>query len=101
MIPPRIVSARNCTANLGCFARAAATAMAMTALEEMSMKVMNVIKTMLKTSVCFGQAGLMLRMKQYAIKKTANVRESDMMKIHIMNLLHDVPKGDFPPPQSE
>src|SRR5262249_34639287 len=24
-----------------------------------------------------------------------------MMKIHIMNLLHDVPNGDFPPPQSE
>src|ERR1051326_3573391 len=24
-----------------------------------------------------------------------------MIKIHIMNLLHDVPKGDFPPPQSE
>src|SRR5881227_789937 len=24
-----------------------------------------------------------------------------MMKIHIMNLLHDVPKGDLPPPQSE
>ena len=43
--------------------RAAPTAMAIVALEEISMKVMNVIRTMLKTSVCFGQLGLMLRMK--------------------------------------
>src|SRR5215475_467259 len=75
--------------------------MAMTALDEMSMKVMNVIKTMLKTSVCFGHWGLMLRMNPYVIRKAANVSASEMMKIHIMNLLHDVPNGDLPPPQSE
>src|SRR5262245_56153412 len=96
-----MVRARNCTASLGCLARAAATAMAITALEEMSMKVMNVIKTMLNTCVCFGHSGLRLRMNPYVIRKAANVSASEMMKIHIMNLLHDVPNGDLPPPQSE
>src|SRR5207253_8690808 len=80
---------------------AAATAIAITALEEMRTKVMKVINTMLNTSVCFGQDGLMLRMKPYAIRNAANVSASETMKIHIMNLLHDVPNGDFPPPQSE
>src|SRR4026207_2393791 len=73
----------------------------MTALEEIKTKVMNVIRTMLKTSVCFGHSGLMLRMNPYAIRNAANVSASEMMKIHIMNLLHDVPNGDLPPPQSE
>src|SRR5712671_6890537 len=75
--------------------------MAMTALDEIRSKVMNVMRTMLKTSVCFGHAGLMLRMKPYVIKNAAKVSASEIMKIHIMNLLHDVPKGDLPPPQSE
>src|SRR5262249_8866839 len=101
MSPPTIVSARNRTAIFGFDARAAATAMAMTALEEISMKVMKVINTMLNTSVCLGHSGLILRMKPYAIKKAANVNASEMIKIHIMNLLHDVPNGDLPPPQSE
>src|SRR5207244_12448138 len=35
------------------------------------------------------------------MRNPANVSASEMMKIHIMNLLHVVPKGDFPPPQSE
>src|SRR5216110_116997 len=101
MKPPTIVNTRNRKASFGLAARAAPTAMAMTALDEISTKVMNVIRTMLKTSVCFGHAGLMFRMKPYAIKKAMNVSASEMMKIHIMNLLHDVPKGDFPPPQAE
>src|SRR5215468_11323659 len=71
----------------------------MTALDEIRMKVINVIKVMLKTSVCLGQAGLMPRIKPYAIRKAANVSASEMMKIHIMNLLHEVPNGDLPPPQ--
>src|SRR5262245_24619177 len=96
-----MVSARNRTASLGFAARAAPTAMAMTALDEISVKVMKVINTMLKTSVCFGHSGLILRMKPYAIKKAANVNASEIIKIHIMNLLHDVPNGDLPPPQSE
>jgi len=62
---------------------------------------MNVIRTMLKISVCFGHAGLMLLIKPYAIRNPANVNASEMMKIHIMNLLQLVPNGDFPPPQSE
>src|SRR5438105_9678064 len=101
MNPPRIVNTRNRNASFGLCARAAPTAMAITALDEISTKVMNVIRTMLKTSVCFGHSGLMLRMKPYAIKNPANVSASEMMKIHIMNLLHEVPNGDFPPPQSE
>src|SRR6185503_15717814 len=40
-------------------------------------------------------------MNPYAIRNPANVSASEMMKIHIMNLLHDVPNGDFPPPQSD
>src|SRR5437016_3667275 len=75
--------------------------MAITALDEIRIKVMKVIKTMLNTWVCLGHSGLMLRMNPYPIKNAANVRASEMMKIHIMNLLHDVPNGDFPPPQSE
>src|SRR2546422_2134952 len=101
MKPPTIVSPRNRTASFGFLARAAPTAMAIVALDEISMKVMNVIRTILNTSVCLGHDGLMLRMKPYAIKNPANVSASEMMKIHIMNLLHDVPNGDFPPPQSE
>src|SRR5262244_282798 len=66
----------------------ATMAMAVVALEEISMNVMKVIRTMLKTSVCFGHSGLMLRMKPYAIKNPAKVSASEMMKIHIMNLLH-------------
>src|SRR6185369_5999143 len=96
-----MVNARNWTANLGLLARAAATAIAITALDEISTKVMNVIKTMLNTFVCFGHSGLTLRMKPYAIRNAANVSASDTIKIHIMNLLHDVPNGDLPPPQSE
>src|SRR5262245_59006317 len=96
-----MVSARKRTANFGFEARAAATAIAMTALDEISTKVMNVINTILKTSVCFGHSGLRSRMKPYAIKNAANVSASEIMKIHIMNLLHDVPNGDLPPPQSE
>src|SRR5712692_3394899 len=75
--------------------------MAMTALDEIRTKVMNVISTMLKTSVCFGHSGLILRTKPYVIKNAAKVSASDTMKIHIMNLLHEVPNGDLPPPQSE
>src|SRR6185436_19103338 len=96
-----MVNARNWTANLGLLARAAATAIAITALDEISTKVMNVIKTMLKTSVCFGHSGEIIRMKPYAIRNAKNVSASEMRKIHIMNLLHDVPNGDLPPPQSE
>src|SRR5439155_7356425 len=101
MRPPAMVSARKRTASFGCLARAAPTAMAMTALLEIRAKVMNVIKTMLKTSVCLGHSWLIPLTKPYAIKNPANVRASEMMKIHIMNLLQLVPNGDFPPPQSE
>src|SRR5690242_2264179 len=99
--PPRIVSTRKRNASLGLAARAAPTAIAITAPDEIRTKVMKVINTMLKTSVCFGHSGLRLRMKPYVIRKAANVSASDMMKIHIMNLLQDVPKGDLPPPQLE
>src|SRR5215831_19630661 len=99
MSPPRMVKRRKRNASLGFRARAAPTAIAMTALDEIRTKVINVIRTMLKTSVCFGHAGLMFRMKPYAIRKAAKVSASEMMKIHIMNLLHDVPNGDLPPPQ--
>src|SRR4030095_10526317 len=95
------VSIRNRTASFGFEARAAATAMAMTALDEISTKVMNVIKTILKTSVCFGHSGLTSRMKPYAIKNAANVSASEIRQIQHMNLLQVVPTGDFPPPQSE
>src|SRR5947199_297390 len=101
MRPPAMVSARKRTASFGCLARAAPTAMAMTALLEIRAKVMNVIKTMLKTSVCLGHFWLIPLTKPYAIKNPAKVRASEMMKIHIMNLLQLVPNGDFPPPQSE
>src|SRR6516162_3363951 len=101
MKPPTMVSTRNRKASFGLAARATPTAIAMTALEEIRTKVIKVISTMLKTSVCFGHMGLMLRMNPYATRNAMNVRASEMMKIHIMNLLHDVPNGDFPPPQLE
>jgi hypothetical protein len=96
-----MVNARNRTANFGFAARAAPTAIAMTALLEIRTKVMKVINTMLNTSVCFGYTGLNLRMNPYAMRNPANVSASEMMKIHIMNLLQEVPNGDRPPPQSE